>query len=113
MTSIIDLMRLLQFGDSMLPVGAFAFSNGLEAAIQQRVVVDVDSLSQFVQTALGVAATTDGGRPENGLIGHFGWQTAKLAGNFDDRRLFENGAATERGSRRTRIRPRSTRRCGP
>jgi len=60
MTSITDLMRLLQFGDSMLPVGAFAFSNGLEAAIQQRVVVDVDSLSQFVQTALGVAATTDG-----------------------------------------------------
>jgi urease accessory protein len=60
MTPIIDLMRLLQFGDSMLPVGAFAFSNGLEAAIQQRVVDDVDSLSQFVQTALGVAATTDG-----------------------------------------------------
>ena len=60
MTSIIDLMRLLQFGDSMLPVGAFAFSNGLEAAIQQRVVDDVDSLTQFVKTALGVAATTDG-----------------------------------------------------
>src|SRR5438034_5218004 len=60
MTSITDLMRLLQFGDSMLPVGAFAFSNGLEAAIQQRIVIDVDSLTQFVQTALGVAATTDG-----------------------------------------------------
>src|SRR6266403_2338718 len=60
MTPIIDLMRLLQFGDSMLPVGAFAFSNGIEAAIQQRVVDDVDSLSQFVQTALGVAATIDG-----------------------------------------------------
>ena len=42
MTSITDLMRLLQFGDSMLPVGAFAFSNGLEAAIQQRVIDDID-----------------------------------------------------------------------
>ena len=60
MTSITDLMRLLQFGDSMLPVGAFAFSNGLEAAIQQRVVYNVDSLTQFVQTALGQGAATDG-----------------------------------------------------
>ena len=60
MTSITDLMRLLQFGDSMLPVGAFAFSNGLEAAIQQRVIDDIDSLTQFVRTGLGVAATTDG-----------------------------------------------------
>jgi urease accessory protein len=60
MSSIADLMRLLQFGDSMLPVGAFAFSNGLEAAIQQRVVYDVGSLTQFVQTALGQAAATDG-----------------------------------------------------
>ena len=60
MTSITDLLRLLQFGDSMLPVGAFAFSNGLEAAIQQRVVYNGDSLTQFVQTALGQAAATDG-----------------------------------------------------
>ena len=33
--SAIRLVRMLQFGDSMFPVGGFAFSNGLEAAIQK------------------------------------------------------------------------------
>ena len=28
------LMRVLQFGDSVLPIGSFAFSNSLEAAVQ-------------------------------------------------------------------------------
>jgi urease accessory protein len=76
MTTITDLMRLLQFGDSMLPVGAFAFSNGLEAAIQQHVVEDVASLAQFVQTALGVAATTDG-------VALIDAHRGALAGNVD------------------------------
>src|SRR5438093_4506585 len=58
--SITDAMRLLQFGDSMLPVGSFSFSNGLEAAVQQRIVHDVASLRQFVKTALHQAATSDG-----------------------------------------------------
>lgn len=53
-------MRALQFGDSMLPVGAFSFSNGLESAIQERVVVDLPTLRQFVQTAAEQAATGDG-----------------------------------------------------
>ena len=35
---------LLQFGDSMLPVGAFSFSNGLESAVQQGLVHDADTL---------------------------------------------------------------------
>ena len=39
-----DLLRLLQFGDSMLPVGAFSFSNGLESAVQQGVVHDAATL---------------------------------------------------------------------
>jgi urease accessory protein len=60
MRSITDVMRLLQFGDSVLPVGSFSFSNGIEAAIQQRVVRDPDTLRQFVQTVLAQAATTDG-----------------------------------------------------
>ncbi len=34
------LARLLQFGDSMFPIGGFAFSGGLESAIQKRVVTD-------------------------------------------------------------------------
>jgi len=60
MHSITDAMRLLQFGDSMLPVGSFSFSNGVEAAVQQRVVSDVASLRQFVETALHQAAKGDG-----------------------------------------------------
>jgi urease accessory protein len=60
MRPITEVMRLLQFGDSVLPVGSFSFSNGLEPAIQQKVVRDPDSLRQFVQTVLAQAATTDG-----------------------------------------------------
>ncbi|MFO0919866.1 MAG: urease accessory UreF family protein, partial [Planctomycetaceae bacterium] len=54
------LMRALQFGDSMLPVGAFSFSNGLEAAVQEGVVCDLETLRQFVRTAADQAATGDG-----------------------------------------------------
>ena len=42
-------MRLLQFGDSMLPVGSFAFSNALESAVEQGVVHDVVTLRGFVR----------------------------------------------------------------
>src|SRR5215472_10380910 len=54
------LMAALQFGDSLLPIGAFAFSNGLESAVQQHVVQDKAALSEFVLTASRRAATTDG-----------------------------------------------------
>lgn len=60
MTSIPELMRALQFGDSMLPVGAFSFSNGLESAVQEHVVHDLATLRQFVRTAAEQAATGDG-----------------------------------------------------
>ncbi len=53
-------MRLLQFGDSMLPVGAFAFSNGVESAIQEGLVRDSATLQEFVATALLQAAHCDG-----------------------------------------------------
>ncbi len=53
-------MRLLQFGDSMLPVGSFSFSNGLESAVQLGVVRDLDTLRQFVLTAVRQSAKTDG-----------------------------------------------------
>ncbi|WP_173878290.1 urease accessory protein UreF [Singulisphaera sp. GP187] len=53
-------MRLLQFGDSMLPVGAFSFSNGLESAVHVGVVHDPESLERFVRTATRQSATTDG-----------------------------------------------------
>lgn len=58
--NVLSLMRALQFGDSMLPVGAFSFSNGLEAAVQERVVHDLESLRQFVQSATAQSATGDG-----------------------------------------------------
>lgn len=60
MPTIPELMRVLQFGDSMLPVGSFSFSNGLEAAVQQKVVHDLESLRQFVQTAIRQAGRSDG-----------------------------------------------------
>ena len=60
MSTIRGAMRVLQFGDSLLPVGAFSFSNGLESAVQLGVVHDRESLQQFVRTAVEQAATSDG-----------------------------------------------------
>lgn len=56
---ILSLVRLMQFGDSMLPTGAFAFSGALEAAAQTGVVHDADTLQQYVVSALRQAATGD------------------------------------------------------
>jgi urease accessory protein len=53
-------MRLLQFGDSLLPVGSFSFSNALEAAVQEGVVRDAATLTEFVRSCTRRAATTDG-----------------------------------------------------
>ena len=50
--NILSLSRMMQFGDSMLPVGAFAFSNGLESAVQKGVVHDAETLRQYTHTAL-------------------------------------------------------------
>jgi urease accessory protein len=54
------LARFLQFGDSMFPVGAFAFSGGLESAIQKRVVTDAATLAAYTRTAVDQAAMGDG-----------------------------------------------------
>ena len=54
------LARRLQFGDSMFPVGGFAFSGGLESAIQKGVVTDADTLHAFARTAVEQAAQGDG-----------------------------------------------------
>lgn len=58
--SISDLLALLQFGDSALPIGGFSFSHGLESAVQQGVVSDAPKLQEFVVTAMRQAATSDG-----------------------------------------------------
>jgi len=55
-----SLARLLQFGDSMFPIGAFAFSGGLESAVQKRVVTDAATLAAFARTAVEQAALGDG-----------------------------------------------------
>ena len=44
----------------MLPVGAFAFSGGLESAIQKGVVTDAATLLAFARTAVEQAARGDG-----------------------------------------------------
>ena len=58
--SIAFLSRMLQFGDSMFPIGAFAFSSGLESAIQEGVVTNAATLRAFARTALEQAARGDG-----------------------------------------------------
>ena len=57
---MLRLARLLQFADSTLPVGAFAFSNGLESAIQTGVVSDKDSLQKYVELVVRQSARMDG-----------------------------------------------------
>jgi urease accessory protein len=53
------LTRMLQFGDSVLPIGGFAFSGGLESAIQKRTVFDTASLLEFARTAVEQASRGD------------------------------------------------------
>jgi UreF len=56
----VRLSRLLQFGDSMFPIGGFSFSGGLESAIQKGVVSNVTTLQAFARTAVEQAAMGDG-----------------------------------------------------
>jgi urease accessory protein len=56
----VHLARLLQFGDSVLPIGGFSFSGGLESAIQQRVVTDAATLLAYARTAVEQANRGDG-----------------------------------------------------
>lgn len=54
------LAHMLQFGDSMFPIGGFSFSSGLESAVQKGVVSDAATLHAFTQTAVEQAARGDG-----------------------------------------------------
>ncbi len=70
------LVRLLQFSDSTMPVGSFAFSNGLESAIQTGIVNDAHSLREFVQVIVRQAAYMDA---VAGLHAHYAFQRADFA----------------------------------
>jgi urease accessory protein len=98
---IVELMRVLQFGDSTLPVGAFAFSNGLESAVQTGIVVDVDSLDAFVRTALAQAASGDGVAL---VVAHRAATTADLSTVIDaDRAALRRKPAEEQRAMSTRM----------
>jgi len=80
------LARMLQFGDSMFPIGGFAFSSGLESAIQKHVVTGGESLLAFARTAVEQANRGDG-------IALLCAHRATLAGDVDelvalDRRVY-------------------------
>ena len=57
---MVHLARLLQFSDSALPIGSFAFSNGLESALQTGVVSGPESLLDYVDLILRQTARMDG-----------------------------------------------------
>ena len=71
------LARMLQFGDSMLPIGGFAFSGGLESAVQKRVVTDGATLLAYARTAVEQASRGDG-------IGLVCAHRAATAGDVDE-----------------------------
>ncbi|MFH5925348.1 urease accessory protein UreF [Roseomonas xinghualingensis] len=57
---MVHLARLLQFSDTTLPIGSFAFSNSLESALQTGIVNDPASLLQYVEFILRQSARMDG-----------------------------------------------------
>ena len=94
-------IRLLQFGDSMLPVGSVAFSNALESAVERGVVHDLATLHGFVTTATRQAATSDG-------VALLHAHRAAAAGDLDgvmsaDRAVFERKLDEEARTMTTRM----------
>lgn len=54
------LYQALQLGDSAFPIGVFSFSQALERYVQDRLVTDLASLSEYLQDLLHQVAWTDG-----------------------------------------------------
>ena len=71
------LARMLQFGDSVFPIGGFSFSGGLESAIQKGVVSNTATLLAFTRTAVEQANRGDG-------IGLVCAHRAASAGDIDE-----------------------------
>jgi urease accessory protein len=55
------LYRLMTWLSPAYPVGAFSYSHGLEYAVEEKLVRDRDSLTQWVTTAIEVGAGRIGG----------------------------------------------------
>jgi urease accessory protein len=51
-TSLLPLLRLLQLASPLLPVGAYSYSQGLEAAVEQGAVRDAASAKRWIADAL-------------------------------------------------------------
>lgn len=51
----VSLTRLLQLASPALPVGAYSYSQGLEAAIEARVVIDAGSARAWIEDVLELA----------------------------------------------------------
>ena len=96
-----SLARLLQFGDSMFPIGGFSFSCGLESAVQAGVVSDRATLHAFARTALEQAARGDG-------IALVAAHRAAMAGDVEtliaiDRQIFARKPSDETRTMSTRM----------
>ncbi len=44
----IGFLTLMQAFDSLFPIGAYAFSNGMETYVQRGIVTDKNTLSEFL-----------------------------------------------------------------
>jgi urease accessory protein len=91
------LYRLMTWLSPAYPVGAFSYSHGLEYAVEEKLVRDRDSLTQWVTTAIEVGA----GRIGGALLAE-AWRAAT---NRDDDRLEEVAAlaAAWRSTRETAL----------
>lgn len=60
LSPIEQLLLLVQFTDSALPIGGFSFSGGLETAVARGVVHNEDTLRQFLGRVVRQGALCDG-----------------------------------------------------
>lgn len=77
MTDIVQQLRAVQLGDSLLPVGSFAFSNGIETAAAEGAVHDADTLTQYIEVLVHQASCCDG-------VAVLHAHRAALRGDFED-----------------------------
>lgn len=58
-STLLSLFRLAWLSDSALPVGSFAFSMGLEGAVESGLVCDSQTLEEYIRGLLHAAAECD------------------------------------------------------